>query len=115
MSTIEIPRAEWPEFFHRFNALHGGWRCTLEVLGERLGAQLQSTGLPLAGIDADDAKHTRITLALGTRADAHLTHVIEAPEHVWILRDDHDEDEVIQIETADLRTLLRLHPQAAGA
>ena len=109
MSTVEIPKAEWPQFFHTFNASHGGWRCTLEILGERLGAQLQSSGLPLGGIDADDAKHSRITLALGASPAAHLTHIIDAPERVWLMHDETTQDEVVEIETADLRTLLRLH------
>ena len=111
MSTVEIPRAEWPSFFRQFSALHDGWRCRLEILSDALGAQLESQGLPLAGIDGDDgpdAAHRRITLALGDRADAHLTHVIDAAEHVWVKRDEQTEDEVIEIETAELRTLLHL-------
>jgi hypothetical protein len=115
MSTVEIPRTEWTHFFHELSALHAGWRCKLEILGNSLGAQVESQGLPLAGIDADDGGHTRITVALGTRPDAHLTHVIDAPEHVWLQRSDASEDEVIEIESADVRTLLHLHADHAGA
>ncbi len=107
MLTLEIPRPEWSQFFRNFDALHRGWQCTIEILADSLGAQVQSHGLPLAGIGVDDAAHSRITVSLGTSPEAHLTHGIDAPRHVWILRDDAADRDILEIETADARTLLR--------
>ena len=113
MNTQEIPRPEWPQFFKQFSALHGGWRCTIEILGASLGAQLQSSGLELTGIDAELTKEPHITIALGEEPDAHLTHVIDSPEHVWLMQADGGEDEVIEIEGGEVRTLLRFQAAAS--
>ena len=112
-STREIPIKEWRQFFRNFNAVHGGWTCTIEVLGDALGAQLQSSCLPLTGIDADDTAEPHISVALGEKPEAHLTHVIDAPEHVRLMQADSG-DEVIEIVGGDLRTLLRFQSGNAG-
>jgi len=39
MPTLEIPRQEWPNFFQRFTTNHGGWRCSIEILGKEPGAE----------------------------------------------------------------------------
>jgi len=112
INTREIPAKEWPQFFKTFNASHGGWTCTIEILGDSLGAQLQSSGMPLTGIDADASAETHITVALGEKPEAHLSHVIDAPEHVWLMQADTG-DEVLEIVSGELRTLLRFQSQEA--
>ena len=108
INTREIPAKEWQQFFRSFSAGHGGLTCTVEILGDSLGAQVQSSGLPLTGIDADDSAGGHITVTLGEKPEAHLTHAIAAPEHVWLMQADTG-DEVLEIVSGELRTLLRFH------
>jgi hypothetical protein len=105
MSTLEIPRPEWRQFFAKFGAQHGGLRCKIEVLAESLGAQVQSNGMPFTGIEAEASDSAGITVSLGEKPEAHLTHTIDAPTHVWWMQAESG-DEVLEIEGRDSRTLL---------
>jgi hypothetical protein len=107
MNTQEIPRTDWPQFFQDFTRRHEGWRCTIEVLGDALGAQFQASGLPLGGINSDDSG---IVVQLAGEAE----HRIPAPEHVWRLEVDGD-DEVLEIEGPSIRTLLRFQKDSVDA
>ena len=110
MNTQEIPRSDWPQFFQDFTRQHEGWRCTIEVLGDALGAQFSASGLPLGGIDAEDTPTAQIVVVLGSDAK----HIIAQPEHVWRLEVDGD-DEVLEIEGPDVKTLLRFQKDGAEA
>jgi hypothetical protein len=108
METREIPRQEWLEFFTSFSREHERWSCTLEVLDGALGAQVVADGLPLVAIDADLSHDGAIEVSLGDSSDPELMHVIPGPEHVWLATGDDVPEHVIEIESADAKTLLRV-------
>jgi hypothetical protein len=97
MNTHEIPRPEWSRFFKDFSKEHAGRPCTIEILSDAMGAQYPAMDVPLASIDE---QAEQIVVALGENQ-----HVIEAPEHVWLLED--GEGDVLEIESSQTRTLLR--------
>lgn len=97
ITTREIPRESWREFFDGFSRRHQGWLVDVEVLGS-LGAQLAAQQLPLQGISADHAnKDISIALALPGKI---VEHFIVRPETVRV--EEHEGAEgAIQIESAD--------------
>jgi hypothetical protein len=105
-STQVVPQAEWGAFFDSFSRVHAGWLCTMEVLGESIGAQVETQGMRLAGVSADvghDAPKIYLTMEQG---DAHLTHVVSSPRQVRLKLTAEGADEALEIDGGDLRTLL---------
>ena len=110
MSTQEIPRTQWHTFFDAFSRQHGGWLASLEVFANTLGAQPEAEELPLEGIslDAPDADSEAIVITLGDTPDAHVTHTIHQPTHLWLQRTPEGADGSIEIQAEDdSSTLLR--------
>jgi hypothetical protein len=108
MPTEEIAYDEWVAFFDSFSLQHQGWLVTIEVLGADIGAQVESTGLPLEGITADlkGSGKTSISIIVGDKADDHVTHTIYAPAHVRLKRNEQGADEALEIESATETTLV---------
>jgi len=109
MATQEIPRDEWKIFFDTFSRQHEGWLATLEVLATDIGAQQEAHDLPLEGITAasKDDKSQEITINLGKTAEDHVTHTITEPTRVWLEQSSHGANAALEIESADVKTLLR--------
>src|SRR5689334_14440020 len=110
MSTQEIPREQWNNFFNSFSRQHEGWLASLELMSTDLGAQDEANELPFAGISLnseDDAAEAIVINLAKTPAD-HVTHMIDHPKHVWLQRADEGADASIEIESEDdAKTLLR--------
>ena len=111
MRTREIPRAQWSRFFDDFSKQHEGWIVTLEVLSPDIGDQEEVTGLPLVGISADlKDRENPIEIMVGGRPEAHVTHIINSPQHVWLKQPEEAAHEAVEIEAADgTTTLVRFH------
>lgn len=108
MFTREIPRKEWTKFFDAFSKQHEGWIASLEVLASDIGDQEQTTRLPLVGITAE-LKNRRncIEVIIGTKLEAHLTHMIDTPKYVWLEQAGIETQETIAVEAEDgTRTLI---------
>ena len=109
MPTREIPRDEWGSFFDSFSRRHQGWLVSIEVLGSGIGAQVEAKQIPLEGISAD-LKRTGediISIFAGRKPQDHITHSIHAPERVRLKETEDGADEAVEIETANLTTLVR--------
>src|SRR5215203_5157684 len=50
MSTREVTRNEWTNFFDIFSKQHEGWIASLEVFDDEVGAQAEAVELPFEGI-----------------------------------------------------------------
>jgi Family of unknown function (DUF5335) len=105
--TREIPREQWKGFFDNFSKQHEGWIVTLEVLGSDIGDQEEATRLPLVGMSADlKSRESRIEVIVGGRPDAHLTHVINTPNRVWLKQPEEEAHEAVEVESEDGSTTL---------
>ena len=107
MTTREVPRHQWREFFDRVSRLHVAEPVHVEVFRPDLGAQLEVARLPFEGISVDlkDGENS-ITIAAGTSPDDHIAHLIADPQQVWVLCGVAGDEEVIEIRAADLTTTL---------
>ena len=101
----EITRDEWQPFFDAFSGLHRGSPVTLEVVGDT-GNDEVAADAPLEEIAADGADRIAIVLRAAGTADE-LSHVVERPEHVWLMQDDAETKAAIEIESARGTTRLR--------
>jgi hypothetical protein len=111
MPTREIPRNEWVAFFDSFSRQHEGWLATVEVLAKDLGAQVEASEQPLAGITADigqDTQHDVVSILIGGTSGEHVAHMIRNPEHVRVKQTPGGADEALDFEAHDgVTTLLR--------
>jgi len=110
MPTQEIPRQEWNDFFDSFSRQHEGWLVTLEIFGPEIGAQEEARELPLEGISIASGTNEPETIAIsiGKSPEAHLTHTIVKPAHVWLEQTDEGANAALEIESEDeTKTLLR--------
>jgi hypothetical protein len=108
MSTQEISREGWKEFFHGFSSAHQGWLATIEVFGSEFGAQIEVRELPFKGITTDlrTAGRDSIALMVGDTPDQHMTHTIAMPTHVRLDQTEEGANESLQIESASEATTL---------
>jgi hypothetical protein len=110
MPTREIPRQEWKGFLERYSREHQEALATVEVLGAELGDQTEAREVPLVGLSLEEkgSEAGSLEILLGTRPDAHLTHSIASPEHLFVRTGEGGEED-LEIESADgTRTLFRI-------
>jgi uncharacterized protein DUF5335 len=110
MTTKEIPREEWKDFFDVFSRQHEDWLATLEVFAPDVGAQQEARDLPLEGISIASAVGDReaISINLGKTSEDHITHTIPKPERVWLEQTPTGANAALEIESANqTKTLLR--------
>ena len=101
MPTQQIPHYEWTQFFDEFSWQHQSWLVTVEMLGRDIGHQVQVRNLPLEGItvEPNEIGEDEITIIAGSRPDAHISHTIRTPRHVWLKQNDEGADEALEIES----------------
>ena len=110
MTTQEIPRPEWNNFFDSFSRQHEGWLATLEVLGTEIGAQEEAHELPLEGVSIGSGinEPETIAISIGKTPEDHISHTIIKPARVWLERNNAGADSALEIESEDeTKTLLR--------
>lgn len=112
MKTREIPRGEWQEFFEGFSRRHRNWLATVEVLGERLGAQIEAHELPLQGAFFE-ARDDTITLVMGRDVNKQLEHPVRAPRRVWLEVAENGAEAALEIESeGGIKTILEFRAVA---
>ena len=110
MPTQEIPRKEWNNFFDTFSRQHEGWLATLEVLTAEIGAQEEAHELPLEGVSvaSETDESESIAISMGKTPEAHISHTIVKPAHVWLEQTSEGANAALEIESADgSKSLLR--------
>ena len=110
MSTQEIPREDWNNFFDVFSRQHEGWLATLEVFGPDVGAQEEAHELPFEGISiaSEGNGADAIAINLGKTPEDHVTHTITKPEHVWLEQTSGGANAALEIESENQnKALLR--------
>lgn len=108
MQTRQIPKSEWPAFLDRFSRQHEGWLVKLEILNPDLGAQIEETGLALAGLtdEWDETEGNTIMIMAGNEPYDHVTHSISNPTEVTLEQTDEGADVALSIKSADGTTAL---------
>ena len=106
--TQEIARDEWHPFFDAFSGMHRGWRVTLEVRGADLEPEVMAAQVPLEEIAAElgTKADERINIVLRPTSEAEISHVVEAPVHVWLRGGEGELDASLEIESARGTTTL---------
>jgi len=116
MSTREIPRKEWGEYFNNLSRNFKGWPVIMEVYGTEIGAQFQARELPMEGVIADlkvEGKN-QIAILIEESPQKHLVHTILHPLHVRVEGENGGRERSMQIESEDgLTTLIRFSNQQA--
>ena len=110
MSTQEIPREQWNNFFDSFSRQHEGSLASLELMSRDLGAQEEAAELSFEGIslNSDTQETAAIVINLAKAPADHVSHMIDHPKHVWVQRTDDGADASLEIESEDdAKTLLR--------
>lgn len=108
MQTKQIPKSEWPLFLDQFSRQHEGWLVKLEIFSPEIGAQVEETGLALAGLtdEWDETEGNTITIMAGNTSDDHVTHSISNPTEVSVEQTDEGADAALSIKSADGTTAL---------
>jgi hypothetical protein len=96
--TREIPREQWRSFFEGFSRRHWNWLATVEVLGDRIGAQIEVRELPLPAVFFE-ARDDSITLVMGKDSEKHLEHPVPAPRRVWLEEGEGGAEAALEIES----------------
>ena len=109
MSTREVTRNEWTDFFDVFSKQHEGWIASLEILGDQVGAQTEAIELPFEGISVSTEDEPQsLVINLGRTADDHVSHTVERPQHVWLRQTEEGANDSLEIvEEGNQKTLLR--------
>jgi len=107
LTTFEIPRDEWLEFFDRFSGQHEGWLTRVEIVRDGAPTEVAARELPLESISADlKDKEQAISICLGERMEECLN--IDNPKHVKLEQTDEGADRALEIDSADGRkTMIR--------
>jgi|SRR5262245_873755 len=108
MSTREVTRNEWPNFFNVFSKEHEGWLATLEIMGSEVGAQLETVELPFEGISFNsEAEPESVVINFGSTPEDHISHWVERPQHVWLRETAEGSNDSLEIEEeGNQKTLL---------
>lgn len=108
--NFELKKADWARFFDNLSKRRFEWMTEVEVLGDNVGDQTLSNGLPLNGITVETVgERTSIDISIGETTGHHQTHNIVNPTRVAFLAGDDLHGDVVNIEEADgTKTLIRL-------
>ena len=96
-----VPRTEWYRFFRDFSRRHEDWLVTVRIMSPGLGSQVESTDLPLEGIDADHLGHGPIAIHVGRSPQNHVEHEVANPRQVWVEISREGAEEALEIESED--------------
>jgi hypothetical protein len=108
MTTTEIPRNEWVNFFYGFNQRHKGWLVNTEIVGDEDHGHIQARQLPFEGITPElGAGADEIEVVVGERPDRHLSHTVKSPTHIYLHQTPEGADESLEIQSTSATVVLR--------
>lgn len=118
MSTIEIPRGEWVDFFRVLGARHRGRLVTLELFGIPACTDVvRARHVPLERVTVElNGRDDKILIFTQASTEFHLVHVVAQPAYVRLQPED-DGMESLLIGAhggATVRLLLRVGVFSAG-
>ncbi|PTL82060.1 DUF5335 family protein [Vitiosangium sp. GDMCC 1.1324] len=100
--TIEIPKQDWFLYFERFSKRAMGQPIHVEVENREIGDQEMTRTLPLVGIELETKGSEAGDIEVTVEDDQEeLTHHIDQPTRVFLLVDDNDNINSMDIEDQD--------------
>lgn len=115
MNTIDIPVDNWNRFFDTLSRLHVDEYVRIEIMRDDFGAQVEVTSLPFNGISADlKDGECSITVSAAAVGNGHVSHQIDHPTEVRLLRDDYGSDRALEIIGQDDSKTLIYFPNHIG-
>jgi hypothetical protein len=108
-----ISPEEWNSFLNTFNIRHRGWLVRLETFDLVTREKVVSHEMPLQSIELDleDQKNPRINVTVhdGNKV---IKHILFRPSRLGSLSSDHDQEQLLQVETANTETTVRFRAPA---
>jgi hypothetical protein len=97
MTTLDVPRAEWPFFFKEFSRQHRGWLATIHGI-EGAVPLTRVPSVPIAAISLErDGSDRAVRVTLGS----HISLWIVGPAVVRAQRSDDGSDCALEVEAGD--------------
>ncbi|HEV8610796.1 MAG TPA: DUF5335 family protein [Thermoanaerobaculia bacterium] len=114
MTTREIKREEWPDFFDGFSRRHEGWLVTIELLDKELGDQIEVENKALKGIVAERKRDPQvIDIFVWNKPEEDSSHMIDKPTRVLVEETPEGAEVALEIESEDHATTLLTFKSAA--
>jgi hypothetical protein len=114
MTTREIKREEWPDFFDGFSRRHEGWLVTIELLDKELGDQIEVENKALKGIVAERRRDPQvIDIFVWNKPEEDSSHMIDKPTRVLVEETPEGAEVALEIESEDHATTLLTFKSAA--
>jgi len=107
----EIPQSQWIESLNDLSRRHQGWRISVEVLSQDLGAQPLVDDMPLLGLrfDPQGSEAGDIVIEIGDATEHLMNHHVDRPDQLWLSEMQPGAEVDIEIEAeGGNKTLLRL-------
>lgn len=107
--THEIPHERWGDYLNALSNREKERPVRIQVEGRELGDQVVAHDLPLMGISLErkGSEKGAIEVTLADREAIKLTHLIAAPERVYVEENDAGEVQVLDIESREqVKTLI---------
>ncbi len=83
--NIQIPRAGWPIVVDQISQDNQNRPIKVELLSSDLGVEPLADDIPFRALDFDPQQEGKILLSVGS-GDGLTTHVVGAPESLWLER-----------------------------
>jgi hypothetical protein len=119
MQSHEIPVDQWVPFFNDLSKRHQGEHVSVELIGRKIGDQMEARDQSLLGITVDPPSGAfKIEVMLGESNGINMSHEIAHPVHVRLAQGDDGLDAALEIEPdGGPCTLLRFEstPQLPGS
>jgi hypothetical protein len=110
ITTQEIPRSQWWQFFDDLGRLYDGWAIGIEVMNRDIGDQPASEGLILqaASFETEGSDAGDILFDIGDDEAVDLVHRIHEPRRVLAADLQPGTETDVQIESAEGTTIIHL-------
>ena len=110
-NTHEIPRERWADYLSALSNREKDHPVRIRVEGREIGDQALAEGLPLVGISVEEkgSEKDAIEVTVGNkgRGEANMTHMIHAPERIYIEERSNGQVACLDIEDgAQVKTLI---------
>jgi len=91
-----IPHAGWPDIVDQISQDNRNRPVKVELLSSDLGAEPLADEIPFLALDFDPRREGKMLVSVG-RGDDLMTHVIDAPEALWLERSEDGTDVALEI------------------
>jgi hypothetical protein len=108
MTSIEVPRADWPMFLDGFAHAHRDWLVNVLLAERAAGDEAGVTEMPLSAIlvDEDPSGNASITIEMRQRAGPRASQTMKDVKNVHVLRQEDGTESALAVESESGAQLL---------